>query len=103
MRKKVKIAVVVAVVALAFVLGWFSSNPPTSCKIDISGEWLDAIQSQSKGLYSKILPLVPIYISVDSCSGETVFYRIYYFPFGTVDMSYNEEDGYNIEKPLTSH
>ena len=100
--KKVTFAVV-AVVALALVLGWFSSNPPTSCKIDISGECLEAIQSQSKGLYSKRPPLVPVFISVDSCSGEIVFYRIDDFLLGTVDMSYNEEDGYNTEKPLTSH
>lgn len=70
--KKVTFAVV-AVVALALVLGWFSSNPPTSCKIDISGECLEAIQSQSKGLYSKKLPLVPVFISVDSCSGKPFF------------------------------
>ena len=32
---------------------------------------------------------------------ETVFYTIYYFPFGTVEMSYRAGEGYNMEKPLT--
>jgi hypothetical protein len=79
-----------------------ASNPIISCNAEISEEYLEAIESHAKGIYSTVLPLVPIYISVDSFSSNKVYYTIYYFPFGTVGMSYIEVDGYNIEKPLTN-
>ena len=31
----------------------------------------------------------------------TVFYTTHYFPFGNVEMSFNETDGYNVEKALS--
>lgn len=99
MKKKMIIAGI-AVAVLVLVLGAFASRPLTFCEIDIPENHLKAIESQSKGLYSSRLPLVPIYASVDSYSGEVVYYTIHYFPFGTVGMSYSENDGYNIEKPL---
>lgn len=100
MKKRVIIAVIVAVV-LASVLGVFASHPLILCEIEIPENHLEAIKNQSKGLYSSKLPLIPIYARIDGYSDESVFYTIHYFPFGTVGMSYNENDGYNIEKPLT--
>ena len=100
MKNKILIAAIVVGI-LAFVLFILDSNPIISCKIDIPENCLEAIESQSKGIYSKTLPLVPVYISVDSYSAGKVCYTIHYFPFGTVGMSYIEGDGYNIEKPLT--
>ena len=91
----------VIVVALLVMLGIFASNPIVSCKIEIPGDYLEAIESQSRGLYSRQLPLVPVYTSVDRYADGVVHYTIHYFPFGTVGMSYKEGDGYNIEKPLT--
>ena len=91
----------IIVIALIAVLGVFATNPIVSCKIEIPEDYLEAIESQSKGVYSEKLPLVPIYTSVDSYSDGIVHYTIHYFPFGAVGMSYIEGDGYNIEKPLT--
>ena len=100
MKNKIIIAAIVVGI-LTFVLFTLDSDPIISCKTDIPENFLKAIESQSKGVYSKTLPLVPVYVSVDSYSAGKVCYTIHYFPFGTVGMSYIEGDGYNIEKPLT--
>lgn len=99
MKKKLITAGIVIVV-LVLVLGAFASHPIIICSIEIPENYLAAIESQSKGLYSGTLPLVPICAVVHSYSENKVLYTIYYFPFGTVGMSYIESDGYNIEKPL---
>lgn len=62
---------------------------------------LEAVERQSKGVYSPKLPLILVRVSVTGYEEETVFYTIRYFPCGTVEMSYRAGDGYNIEKPLT--
>ena len=100
MKKSVIIATIIVAV-LIVGLSILASNPIISCKTDIPENYLEAIGSQSQGVYSKVLPFVPVYVSVDSYSEEIVHYTIYYFPFGTVGMSFTEYDGYNIEKSLT--
>ena len=100
MKKKLILTTVIFI-ALIIVMFIFSSNPIVSCKTEVPMNYMEAIENQSRGIYSKILPLVPVYVSVNSFSDGKVNYTIYYFPFGTVDMSYTEDDGYNIEKALT--
>ena len=89
------------VITLVIVLRIFSANLIISCDFDISDTTYDAIESQSKGVYSNKLPLMAVYVNVTDYSDEKAYYTIHYFPFGTVDMSYSETDGYNIEKQLT--
>ena len=43
---------------------------------------------------------MPVFVSVKDFSRGKVNYTVYFFPFGTVGMSYTEQDGYNIEKTL---
>ena len=88
-------------IALIILYGAFKYDPVILNKAEIPQEYIKAIESQSKGVYSNTLPLVPIYISVDEYVDERVYYTIYYFPFGSVGMSYHNVDGYNIEDPLT--
>ena len=90
-------------IALALILGLgiLSKNPIVICDDDLSEEYMEAIESQAEGLYSRKLPLVPVCVNVTSFDDETVYYTIYYFPLGTVGMSYNKNDGYNMEKSLT--
>ena len=94
---------VLLVIALALILGLgiLSKNPIVICDDDLSEEYMEAIESQAEGLYSRRLPLVPVCVNVTSFDDETVYYTIYYFPLGTVGMSYNKNDGYNMEKSLT--
>lgn len=99
--KKVLTAVVLILSVLVIVLGILSSRPIVSCDTDIPETAMEAIKSEAKGLYSSKLPLVPVYVEVTSYSEDTVFYTIHYFPFGNVEMSFNETDGYNIEKALS--
>jgi len=99
-KKKYYVIAIIAVV-LVLVLCWFAVNPVVICGIDVPDDYLEAIESQSKGVYSRTIPLVPIYVSVDAFSEGRLYYTIHYFPFGTVGMSYAKNDGYNIEKPLT--
>lgn len=102
MKKKGLIATVAVAVILVLILSLLTSNPIVSCRTDLPEGYLSAIESQAKGVYSSRLPLVPVYISVGSVLDGKVLYTIYYFPFGTVGMSYTQNDGYAIEKPLTN-
>ena len=101
MMKRIKKATGIVAIALMLILCFLTMNPLFFCDMDIPEDYASAIRSQAKGLYSRTLPLVPVYITVDRYSAGSVEYTIYYFPFGTVGMSYREWDGYNIEKPLT--
>ena len=100
MRKNI-IGVTAVTILLVLGLSILASEPVVFCKTDLPEGYLSAIESQSAGLYSRNLPLVPVFVSVNAVSGKTVFYTIHFFPVGTVGMSYREDDGYNIEKPLT--
>lgn len=101
MNKKAKVIIIAAILVLTAALSIISSNPVVHCETDIPDSYLEAVESQVRGVYSGKMPLVPLYVSVHSFSGEKVLYTIHYFPFGTVEMSYKEDEGYNIEKPLT--
>ena len=72
-----------------------------SCDFDIPVATYKAIESQAEGVYSNKLPLVAVYVNVTDYTDGIAYYTIHYFPFGTVDMSYSEADGYNVEKQLT--
>ena len=98
MKRSVIAAIIVAVLFLALSVS--ALHPVVICRIDIPENYMDAIAGQAKGMYSSKVPLVPIYVSVDACTEGRVYYTIHYFPVGTVGMSYAENDGYNIEKPL---
>ena len=98
---KKTLMIIVILLSILGILCIFASNPIISVKTDIPESYLDAIKSQAIGVYSRVLPLVPVYVSVDQVTGSTVYYTIYYFPFGAVGMSYTEADGFNIETPLT--
>ena len=101
---KKKSTIIVSIVTIIILtLSYFSSNPIISYKTDVSDNYSNAIENQSRGVYSHQLPLVPVWVSVNGISENTVYYTIYYFPFGSVDMSFTEDDGYNIEKPLINH
>lgn len=100
MRKIVKPILIIAV-ALVIVLRIFSANLIISCDFNMPQMTYEAIESQAEGTYSDKLPLVAVYVNVTEYSQGKAYYTIHYFPFGSVDMSYSETDGYNIEKQLT--
>ena len=99
--KKLTKPVFIITIVLIILLRIFSANLIISCDFDIPNTTYEAIESQSKGVYSNKLPLVAVYVNVTDYSKGIAYYTIHYFPFGTVDMSYSESDGYNIEKQLT--
>ena len=99
---KKRVIITTVIVLLIFAgLCILASKPIISGGNDVPEDYVEKIKSQAQGLYSKVLPLVPIYVTIDSFEEEKVYYTIHYFPFGTVEMSYIESEGYNIEKPLT--
>ncbi len=100
MKKLIKTVILIAFV-LIIILRIFSANLIVSCDFDMPNTTYEAIESQSEGVYSSKLPLVAVYVNVTDYSDEKAYYTIHYFPFGSVDMSFSESDGYNIEKPLT--
>ena len=99
--KKLFKTIIFITIALIIILRIFSANLIISCDFDMPHSTYEAIESQSKGVYSNKLPLAAIYVNITDYSDEKAYYTIHYFPFGTVDMSYSESDGYNIEKQLT--
>ena len=99
MKRKI-IFVVTLVFALALGLCIMTLNPIILYNTNIPDNYTETIDDQSKGVYSWNLPLIPIYVTVDSYSFNTVYYAIHYFPFGTVDMSYMGNGNYNIENSL---
>ena len=99
--KKIFKAAFLLIIVFVILLRIFSSNLIVSCDFDIPNTTYEAIESQSEGVYSNKLPLVAVYVNVTDYSDEKAYYTIHYFPFGTVDMSFSESDGYNIEKQLT--
>lgn len=99
--KKIFKPIFLLIVVFIILLRIFSANLIISCDFDIPITTYEAIEDQSKGAYSSKLPLVAVYVNVTDFSDEKAYYTIHYFPFGSVDMSYSESDGYNIEKQLT--
>ena len=100
--KKMIIIVFAAALLAAGVLGFLGKNPIVSGQEELPENYIEAIENQAEGFYSKTLPLVPVYVSIEEFTESQVYYTIHYFPFGTVKMSYTEDDGYNIDKPLTN-
>ena len=86
---------------LLLALGAFAAHPVLRCDLELPEDCLAAVESQSKGVYSPKLPLLPLFVRVDSYTDGVVRYTIHYFPFGTLGMSYRAGEGYNIEKPLS--
>lgn len=91
----------ILLLAAALILGALCARPPLLGAEDLSAEMTEAIRGQAQGVYSSRLPLIPLWVTVQSRDAQRVEYTIHYFPFGTVGMSYTVADGYNIEKPLT--
>ena len=100
MRKIFK-PIFLLIVVFIILLRIFSANLIISCDFEMPNTTYEAIEGQSKGVYSSKLPLVAVYVNITDYSDEKAYYTIHYFPFGTVNMSYSENDGYNIEKQLT--
>ncbi|MBQ3517925.1 MAG: hypothetical protein IJA31_01250 [Clostridia bacterium] len=100
MKKKFIIAVVSTIILITG-LCILTFNPFLVNKTDIPAHYIEAIENQAKGFYSKTVPLVPVFVTIDFIESQKAYYTIHYFPIGTVGMSYTETDGYNIEKPLT--
>ena len=86
---------------LAAVLAVLAKNPIVQYKVEVPESYHAAIEGQAQGIYSNQVPLVPVYVRVTRYEEPRAFYTIYYFPFGTVGMSYANNDGYNCEKYLT--
>ena len=97
---------------LCAVLAALALNPPVICpkeyKDDLTPEIHSSVQSVSRGIYSKNIPLVPAFVAIKEirqCETEgqtepTVRFNINYLYFGQVGMSLSW-DGYDMEKPLS--
>lgn len=92
---------VVSVIVFLALLVFLVMQPVVFCNgIDVPEDVLRSVRGQAGGLYSHILPLIPIYVYVERYSEiGGIYYTIGYFPFGTVGMSLG--DGFHMEKPLT--
>lgn len=89
---------------LCALLAALALEPPVSCPKEMTDEAYEAVQSVSRGLYSRYLPLVPVCARVTEIdrtgAGYTVYFDIHYLYFGCVEMSWASDGTYNMEKPL---
>ena len=98
---KKRIVIPLLILLLVLVLYISAVCPPVLFGSRLSEEARKAVQSQAAGLYSRRLPRVPLFVTVDRLESQRVYYTIWYFPVGCVGMSWEPTDGYNMEKPLT--
>ena len=99
-------------VVLCAVLAALALNPPVVCpdeyKEDLTPEIHAAVQSVSRGIYSKRLPLVPACVSIteieerviDGMPREEVHFDIWYLYLGQRGMFWSSVDGYDQITPL---
>ncbi len=100
MKKKIIIIALLILSVFMITVIIISANPIISCEFDLPEGYIKAISEQARGIYSYNLPLFAVYVSVEDFSEGEVFYTVYYFPFGSVEMSYSEVGSYNMYKPL---
>ena len=71
---------------------------------DLQNEITESILSVEQGFYNSYLPIFATKIEFVETSEDYLLYRVYYFPFGSIERSYTREpDGnwiFNLEKPL---
>ena len=71
---------------------------------DLPNEITESILSAEHGFYNSYLPIFATKIELVETSEDYLLYRVYYFPFGSIERSYTREpDGnwiFNLEKPL---
>ena len=77
------------------------SRPLVVCRYELPDGYIDDIVAQAKGFYSERLPIIAACITVDDYSNGAAYYTIYYFPFGTVEMTYIGDGGFDCTKYLT--
>lgn len=100
MKKKRFCAAIAAVLLLGLLVLCVFCDYPILLGQEVPEHYEETIRTQAEGIYSKRLPLIPVLVRIEACSAESIYYTIYYFPFGSVGMTYHSNDGYNIEKPL---
>ena len=98
---------------LCAVLAALALNPPVVCPDEyeeqMTPEIHEAVQSVSRGIYSRNVPLVPADVEIteiqewqaDEETVPDVYFVVHYLYSGRVGMSYMPGEGYNIEKPLS--
>ena len=101
MKKRLAVIGIVFLLLLLILAGVMDGIFPVLLGEELPESYEQSVLGQAAGPYSRKLPLAPVLVWVDGVSAETVYYTIFYFPFGSVGMSYNRSDGYNIEKPLS--
>ena len=72
--------------------------------MSVSEEMQDLFVETEQGFYNSHLPLFASKIEILRAEEDAVFYRVRYFPFGSLERSYIREEGgwiFNIEKNLT--
>ena len=114
-KKKVKLLprAAVALVLVCAVLAAFALNPPVTYPEKYEGRLTEELQgpvkSVSRGIYSRNIPLIPVWVEVtelhnfivDGKMERRVDFTIHYLWFGSVEMNYSSYDGYSCTRPLT--
>ena len=80
MKKRKKAMIALLIVALfGMILACISSHPFVSRRCEVPEVYVAEICAQSMGVYSKKVPLLPIYISIRQFSAGRAYYTVHYF------------------------
>ena len=107
MKKRYYIILLGCLLIMGYAMAGFCMVP----RITVPGgerlteEQAEAILSVEQGIYSRRLPLIAAGIQLLEVREGYIFYKVSYFPFGSIERSYSQgADGdwfFNLERPLT--
>lgn len=109
MKKKTTVGSVIIAVVLFLLVVMMpiigkSYIPQITNGVDLPGDKAQAILSVEQGYYNSNLPLFARKIQILENTNDRILYRVYYFPFGSIERSYTKEpDGnwiFNLERSL---
>lgn len=87
-----------------FAINLYANKPVLICsevyEKYISEELKTEIYKYNSGLYSKSLPIFPLYIEILSADSDSVSIRTQYYPLGSIQMNIGPNGVKSIDKPL---
>lgn len=73
---------------------------PEEYQVYVDAEILQKIQQCNNGIYSKNIPVIPLYIKVIDADETTIRVRTFYYLFGTTEMVLGGTDAPSVIKNI---
>lgn len=97
-------ACIIIVLIFSILLGTCLTAPkvfvPEEYQAYVDTEMLQEIQRCNSGIYSKNIPVIPLYIKVIDANETTIRVRTFYYLFGTTEMVLGGTDAPSVIKNI---